>query len=244
MHYEEVDYGGFRQLNFEFNGHKGIVVFPKGDIAAVNRKWVWRAEFFGQYDRVDRMMLERGYMLLHYSISDMYGCPEAIELMKKFYDFVVKEFKLCSKTVIIGLSRGGLYASNFALTYPETVSALFLYAAVMDIKSWPRKAYEDTSLWEGCKKCYGLTEETYKEYHNSPADRLDEFVSNKFPVFVMTGDKDTSVKFEENTKLLIDRYVKENMPLQYIVLKDEKSHPYDLEDVTPICDFLCKYYKI
>ena len=112
------------------------MIFPKEPDYL--RRWIWRAEFLDcGFDTVDVEMLRRGYFLVYYRVSDMYGCPKSIGYMKKFYDFIVSELDLDQKTILFGFSRGGLYSVNFALRYPAIVRALYLDAPVLDIKSWP-----------------------------------------------------------------------------------------------------------
>lgn len=130
------DYHGGTQCNYDYNGRLLIIVQPAKRRAEVC-PWVWRAEFFDAFPAVDIALLEKGYVIVYYCLSDMYGCPQAVLEMKRAHDFVVKEFSLCEKADIFGFSRGGLYASNYAVKYPNDVSSLYLDAPVMDIRSWP-----------------------------------------------------------------------------------------------------------
>ena len=134
---EQSEYHGFLRLDFEYQGREVIVVCPKQ--RAAGNPWVWRAEFFGAFDTVDVEMLNRGWHVVYYQVSNMYGCPEAISLMKTFHDFVTVAYGLSQKADIFGFSRGGLYAVNYALRYPQEVSTLYLDAPVVDLMQWPRE---------------------------------------------------------------------------------------------------------
>ena len=57
------EYKGYPRFDFDFNGHKGIVIVPRQPRA--DRKWVWRTEFLGAFDSVDVEMLNRGFYLAH-----------------------------------------------------------------------------------------------------------------------------------------------------------------------------------
>jgi len=229
---------GYKRYDFVYKGHNAIVCFPN----SIKNKdggpapWVWRAEFFAQYDEADMIMLERGYYLLHYSISDMYGDPEAVRLMKGFYDFAVREFKLSKKTILIGLSRGGLYAVNYTAEYPETVAALYLDAPVLDVNSWPRGKSPDA--WEEWKIRYGLTDETAWGFKGNPLDKLQILTDNDIPVFLASGDADTTVPLPENGQRLIDFYLARNKRIKYIIRPGQGHHPHGQRDQTPVCDFL------
>ena len=74
------------KLTFLLNGRQTIVVRP--DTPAKGNPTVWRAEFFGAFDSVDRAMLERGWFIVYHSVSNMYGCPESIVMLREFCDYV------------------------------------------------------------------------------------------------------------------------------------------------------------
>ncbi|MBQ9482350.1 MAG: alpha/beta hydrolase, partial [Clostridia bacterium] len=120
-------------FDFEYNGNAATVIVP----ANANGEWVWKTEFFYAFDGAERKLLEDGYTRVYYSVSDRYGSYSAVRAMHDFYLYVVKEFNLKSKCHMFSFSRGGLYAFNFALSYPEYVASVYLDAPVLDMKSWP-----------------------------------------------------------------------------------------------------------
>ena len=163
----QSEWNGYQRLDFSCEGHDGCVIFPHTPLQPGNR-WIWRAEFLGAFDTVDRALLERGWCLTYFHISDMYGCPQAVEWMESFRQLVVSEWNLCDKTVLEGFSRGGLYACNYAAAHPDKVSCLYLDAPLLDICNWPggfaTNPRQDKE-WEDCKRWYGLTDETeYDRY--------------------------------------------------------------------------------
>lgn len=50
--------------------------------------------------------------------------------MKRFHDHLVSDFSLSEKAALFGFSRGGLYAFNYSLLYPQDVAVLYLDAPV------------------------------------------------------------------------------------------------------------------
>ena len=70
-------------------------------------------------------------------LSDQYGAPEAVEEMERFRRYMVRRLDLSPRMGLIGLSRGGLYAVQYAGQYPQHTAALYLDAPVVDIQSWP-----------------------------------------------------------------------------------------------------------
>ena len=232
------DYNGFEQREFDLYGHRAYVISPNGE---PNGRWIWRAEFLGAFDTVDVEMVRRGYTLVTYSISDMYGCDEAVELMKQFYDFCISELNLSEHTILFGFSRGGLYSANFALKYPSLVSALYLDAPVLDIKSWPGGLGVGVGSEHNFKEClqiYGLDRSSVLSFKGNPADRLSELADNKIPVVLVAGAVDEDVPLSENGALLASVYEMTDVPFLYIVKENCAHHPHSVDDPTDICMFL------
>lgn len=235
----ESEWKGYRRHDFTVAGHAGLLVLPKK--AAEGRPWVWRAEFFGAFDRVDMAMLEKGWYLTNYSISDMYGCPEAVELMHGFQRALVTEFSISEKAVIFGFSRGGLYAFNYAAKHPEQVSALYLDAPVLDIFSWPGgfgAAARQEKEWQECLQAYGLTEETVKSFHGSPLDLADRVIDAGIPMIIVAGDADADVPISENTFRLAGLCKAMGDGFKLIIKPGVAHHPHSLGDPSPIVSFL------
>lgn len=229
----------YERHDFRFDGRDVIIVTPR--TSAVNNPWVWRAEFFGAFDYADRALLERGWHIAYYRVSNMYGCPRAILLMKQFHDYIVKRYNLSGKADLFGFSRGGLYASNYTLEYPGDVSTLYLDAPVLDIRSWPAgygRGARSENEWKECMDLYGLTEDTAKDFSGNPADRLDDLIRTLVPVVLVAGDSDEVVPYEENGKLLVDRFAKARAKIKAIVKKGVGHHPHSLENPEEIVSFI------
>lgn len=227
---------------FDFNGHKAHFVVPAN---AKDGAWIWRTEFLDcGFDWVDREMIRRGYALVYYSVSDMYGSPRAVELMHEFYLFATEELGYAKKTCFFGFSRGGLYAANFALAYPESAACLYLDAPVLDIKSWPGGLGVGLGAeheWLECLDEYGLDRSTVLSFRGNATDRADELAALGIPVVMVVGDSDVDVPHTENSEILAAEYEKAGAPLLYIIKPGCDHHPHSLEDPTDICDFIEKY---
>lgn len=128
-----MSFEGYKTYEFEVGGRYSIIVCPKEPLE--NNLWIWKTEFFEAFNFAERALLDKGFYLAYHCVSDMYGCPESIQMMKEFYDVAVNEYGLNKTPSLFGFSRGGLYACNFALTYPECVGMLYLDAPVLDVRS-------------------------------------------------------------------------------------------------------------
>ena len=242
LNVEKELWNGYDKLNFAVAGREGFTVCPETPLPG--KPWAWRAEFFGAFDYVDRALLRRGWHLAYYRVSDMYGCPEAVADMAKFQDTAEKEMGLSPKAALFGFSRGGLYAVNYAAAYPERVSALYLDAPVLDIRSWPGgwgRGDGATKEWEECKAWYHLDEDSAQDFRQNPLDRIPELLAAKIPVILVAGDADTAVPFAENGRIFAARYQEGGGSIQVILKPGCGHHPHSLENPAPIVAFLEKY---
>ncbi len=239
---EKRDYCGFDHYVFEWGGHEANVILPHQQ---KEKLWVWRAEFLSfNFNWVDVEMLNRGYALVYYRISDLYGCPRAVDLMNDFYGFCTGELGFDEKTIFFGFSRGGLYSANFALKYPERVYALYLDAPVLDIKSWPGglgRGVGSPREWGEALECFGLDRSSVLSFRGNPVDNVAKLAADGIPCAMVVGDDDDDVPHMENAEILVREYERVGAPLLYIVKKGCAHHPHSLEDPTPVADFLVKY---
>ena len=221
-----------REEIFEWNGYQATVLIPDN----ANGRWIWKTEFFHAFEQAEVALFERGYTRVYYQISDKFGSPDSVRLMRQFHKELLKRFSfLEEKAILFGFSRGGLYAYNYALYYPESVAKLYLDAPVLNLRSWPWHKGVNHDLF--CKE-YNVNEETFQTFHGSPIDTVAEFAQYDIPLLIVAGDKDLSVPFEENTALLESYYRSAGKSFSLIVKAGCGHHPHSLEDVTPIVEFI------
>jgi pimeloyl-ACP methyl ester carboxylesterase len=230
----------YERLDFVVAGQPAILILPKNP--APGRPWVWRAEWFGgrHGPQASLALLERGWHLAYINASDRYGSPDAIATFDAFYRHLRREAELAEKVVLEGFSRGGLYAFNFAATYPERVAALYLDAPALDLRSWP--GYKK-SRWAEVAACYGLTEAAMETALVSPLDRIEPVLRAGIPIIGVSGDADKIVPYEENLAVLAKRYRAGGGLIEVIVKPGGGHHPHSLEDPTPIVDFILKHAR-
>ncbi len=217
---------------YVYNGNKATVIIPDN----FNGKWIWKTEFFTAFDRAEQALLEQGYARVYYQISDMYGNNKAIRLMHEFHKDLLKRFSnFCSKAILFGFSRGGLYAFNYAITYPESVEKVYLDAPVLDLKSWPRIGiFEHYEML----KMMNLDETTLAYFNENPTDNFAEYFSHKIPTLLIAGAKDSVVSYYHNAYQMIEYCKTNDIELKYIVKPECDHHPHSLDDVSPILEFV------
>ncbi len=233
-------WNGFVQEEVTVADRSCRVVLP--NTAAPGRPWIWRTEFFGHEPQADIALLERGFHLGYMDVTNMFGGPPAMLLMDAFHAYMTTERGLAMKPVLIGLSRGGLFALNWAARHPEWVAGLYLDAPVCDFKSWPagQGKYPGNPVeWERLKKVYGFVDDAEAmAYPLNPIDNLQPIAAAKIPILSVCGDVDQTVPFDENTAILEKRYRDLGGPIRVILKPGVGHHPHSLKDPQPIVDFV------
>ena len=226
---------GCKRLDFVVAGRPALLIVP--ETPAAGKPWIWRTEWFGHFPQADLALVARGWHVAYMNAQDLYGGPAAMALFDTYYQRVRADYGLAPRVVMEGFSRGGLYAFNFAATWPERVSALYLDAPVLDLNSWPGRK---SPLWAECAASYGLTEAQLATAKVSPLDRIEPVVRAGIPIFGVSGDADEAVSYKENLAVLVQRYRAAGGLIEIVIKPGGKHHPHSLTDPTSIVDFLLK----
>ncbi len=232
----ETEWNGYKKIEFTVGGRLSYIVCPETE--APGKPWVWRCEFFGAFDSVDRALLKQGWHLAYHKVSDMYGCPEAVAMMHEFQTEVCETFGLSRQPALFGFSRGGLYAVNYALTYPYEVSLLYLDAPVLNIADWPCGMERFAREGKECMDWFHLTPETLQDFRGNPIDHAEEIAVSQIPVIIVAGAADTVVHWDKNGKIF-DARLREHGGIVHTIVKPEcDHHPHSLSDPRPVTDFI------
>lgn len=230
---------GGKELEFEFEGRKCILCVP--DSPRADKRVLWRAEFFHAFERCDVEMFKKGWYRAYIQASNMFGSPGSVEIMKRFHDFLVSEFALCEKMILVGLSRGGLYSVNYAATYPDDIAALYLDAPVLSVANWPfglgRTARNEDEV-KLALKAFNMTEEQLLKAKLQPLDRVEKIAEAGIPVVFVCGDSDTTVDLRDNTETFIAKFKDLGGRYEYYLKPGCEHHPHGLDDPTPVIAFL------
>ncbi|MBD2753852.1 GDSL-type esterase/lipase family protein [Spirosoma validum] len=232
---------GYDCADFMFEGRNAKVVKPR--VVATGKPWIWRARFWGHEPQTDIALLDRGFHLVYCDVAELFGNAEAISLWNKFYRSMHKA-GLADKVCLEGLSRGGIYAYNWAIENPKKVACVYVDAPVLDLKSWPGgkgQSKGSPSDWEIFKKDYGLkSEEEALQFKGNPLDRIAEIVNGKFPMLHVVGDADDAVPVSENTEPFEKQVLALGGQITVIHKPGVNHHPHSLPNPTPIVDFILK----
>ena len=237
---------GYVRRNFMVNGKKAWVVLPKK--AAAGNPWSWCMEFPTAF--VERcaafQLLDNGYHHANIKVGNTFGAPEAQKSFRMFYD-LLQRLKLKEKGVLIGISRGGLYAYRFASENPDAVSVIYGDAPVCDFRSWPGpfgKYGGSKGDWRLLKKLYGFkSDEEAKKYPGNPVDILDRLDPEKIAIIHVIGLDDKVVPPAENTYILAERWRKLGGKIKIITKEKCGHHPHGLEDPAETVNFILENNK-
>lgn len=238
------NWNGFEIIEFKFNGVDAKIVFPKK--SNPSRKWIWRTQFWAHEPQTDIALLNQGFHVVYVDVVDLYGNQVAVNRLSDFYTFLIKNFGLNKKTVLEGMSRGGLDAFNWASENTDKIFCIYVDAPVCDIKSWPGglgKGQGSKNDWEKCLKAYDLTELSVQDFKGIPLDNCIKLAKAKIPIISVCGDADTVVPFEENSQKLAEIYRAAGGKIELIVKKGIGHHPHSLKDPKPIVDFILKHTR-
>jgi pimeloyl-ACP methyl ester carboxylesterase len=229
-----------------FDGYEGVidgrackVVVPTA--AAPGRPWAWRPEFFDAFAEVDAQVVARGFHLVCIDVTDHYGCPKAMGHGDVLWREMATRFGLAEEFAFIALSRGGLFAYNYAVRFPERVACIYADNPVCDFKSWPAgwgTGPGSVDDWAKCLAVYGFTEEQAREYGDNPVDRAAVIAEAGIPVFQVLGDEDEVVPVEENGYVMRERLRAAGGEYREIIKPGALHHPHGPKDPTPVVEFV------
>ena len=229
---------GCQRLDFVVEGRPALLIVPA--TPAPGKPWIWRTEWFGHFPQVDLALVARGWHVAYMNVKDMYGDPASMKLLDAYYQRVRADYGLAPRVVMEGFSRGGLYAFNFAATWPERVLALYLDAPALNLNSWPGPKHP---LWAECAAAYGVTPAQLAKAKVSPLDRIEPVARAGIPIFAVSGDADEAVAYPENLAVLVRQYRAAGGLIEVVIKPGGKHHPHSLADPTPIVDFLLKHAR-
>lgn len=242
---ENIDtWNGFRRHVFKVDGCECWVVEPKQ--AAPGNPWTWCMEFPGAFTARTGVpkLLEKGFHHVHINVGNTFGSPAALKHFDAFYR-VIAEKGLAQKGALIGISRGGLYAYNWAALNPDKVACIYGDAPVCDFKSWPAgkgKGAGSKGDWAGVIKSYEFKDEAEAlAYKLNPVDNLAALAKAKIPLIHVVGDADTTVPVEENTTIVERRYKELGGEMVVIHKPGVGHHPHGLDDPQPLVEFILKH---
>jgi pimeloyl-ACP methyl ester carboxylesterase len=235
---------GFTRQHFTADGCPAWIVEPQQP--APGNPWTWCMEFPDAFTERTGVLqlLAKGFHHVHIVVGNTHGCPAALKHFDAFYKVLI-EHGLAQKGTLIGISRGGLYAYNWAAENPDKVACIYGDAPVCDFKSWPAGKGTGKGAkreWEALIKNYGFKDEAEAlAYTKNPVDQLAPLATAGIPIIHVVGDTDDVVPVAENTAIVEQRYRALGGTIKVIHKPGIGHHPHGLDDPTPVVEFICNH---
>jgi len=214
--------------NFTLRGRPAFVLLPDPAKRSTPQPWVFYAPTLPCCpDEAERWMheqfLKAGVAVAGIDVGEAYGSPKSHEFFDALYSELTQRRGFARKACLFGRSRGGLWASSWAIANPDRVAGLIGIYPVYDLRSYPGLAT--------AAPAYGLTptelEQRLAEFN--PVARLSTLARAKIPVTIIHGDVDKTVPLPENSGALLRQYEAEGVGnlVRLIVLKGQGHNFYE-----------------
>ncbi len=237
---------GYTRHRFKVDGCEAWLVEPKTPLPG--RPWSWCMEFPDAFTErcAAPALLAKGFHHAHIVVGNTFGAPGALKHFDAFHAEMTRR-GLGPKPVLIGLSRGGLYAYRWAAANPGKVSVIYGDAPVCDFKSWPAgrgKGKASAPDWQSLIKLYGFRDEAEAlAYTGNPVDTLEPLAKAGVALIHVVGDADEVVPVAENTALIEQRYLALKGEMKVIHKPGVGHHPHGLDDPAPVVDFILRHTR-
>ncbi len=154
-------------------------------------------------DKAEEWMHEQftraGIAVAGIDTGESYGSPAAVKAAESLHAELVRR-GYATKPAVLGRSRGGLWASSWAIAHPELTAGVGGIYPVYDWRTYP--GIETAAV------AYGLTpaELTAQAAALCPIERIDVAAKAGVPFCIIHGDDDTVVPLGPNSATLKQRY--------------------------------------
>lgn len=232
-------WNGFKKEVKELYGRELIIVYPEKP----NGRWVLKTEYFNAFPETEIKLVQKGYHLVHIKNKTRWHVWEDTEARAALAEYMHKELGLSKKCVIVGMSCGGMQGIYFGAKYPQYVSCMWLDAPVVNLLSCPFGLGKRVSvdMREEFVKNKGIDLPELLAYREHPLDFIPQLVENDIPVFLVAGDSDTVVPYDENGIYVDKAYRAAGRTIETVIKPGCDHHPHGLEDDAPILEFIEKY---
>lgn len=230
----ESEWHGRVRHDFRFEDRDVIVVEPS--TPAPNSPWVWRPAFFDAFPAIDMRLLDEGYHIVYFDLTDEWGRPQALDAGEKFYELMTGTYGLNRKVVMEGLSRGGYYSLRWGQLHPESVACLLLDNPLCDLYELKR----NDEWWADVIAKWGFEGDgpVYDEFRDNAIYNIGVLADNRVPILALSGGSDTIVPYEKNIKIVKDVYLRNGAPIKSIVRPGGGHHPHGLDNPDAVLPYL------
>jgi alpha-beta hydrolase superfamily lysophospholipase len=192
---------------FEVAGRTAFLFTPTESSSSSSsspKPWILYSPTLPAYpDKAEQWMHEQfvaaGVAVAGVDTGESYGSPEAVKAAESLHAEMVRR-GYSTKPAVLGRSRGGLWASAWAIAHPELTAGVGGIYPVYDWRTYPGVAK--------AAPAYGLTPEQLEARAADlcPIERIDLAVRAGVPFCIIHGDDDKVVPLGPNSAELKKRY--------------------------------------
>lgn len=238
------EWNSFKAEIFEFDGKRATVTFPKSPVA--EKKWLFKTEYINAFPSFELEMLKRGYFVANIENETRWCLESDTQRQIKFAEFLQKEYGLNKKCLPVGMSCGGMQAVYLAAKAPYLTAGLYLDAPVLNLLSCPCGIGKSKEILGNMYREYveatGSSVSELINYRKHPIDYVGALIDNNIPVFLICGDSDDTVPYEENGKVLYEKYLESGKDITLVLKQGCNHHPHGLTDNSQLIDFAQRVY--
>lgn len=236
---QEDIWHGCKRHSFKLNNCLSWIVEPAKP--AADNPWIWCMDYPDAFtDRIGvPELLDRGFFHVYTEVNNTFSYSDALKQWDAFYEIIVKA-GLAKQGTLVGLSRGGLYAYNWAALNPDKIMCIYGDAPVCNLDSWPGEmGTGQVGYLKNMADYYTFEDDAealaWDEY---PIDNLDVIAKARIPIIHVIGEMDNIVRPPENSDLIAERYKRLGGRITVIRKPEDGHHPHGLDDPAPIVEFI------
>jgi pimeloyl-ACP methyl ester carboxylesterase len=225
---------------FEVSGRTAFLFTPAEASAASSPKpWILYSPTLPAYpDKAEKWMHEQfvaaGVAVAGVDTGESYGSPEAVKAAEALHAEMVRR-GYSTKPALLGRSRGGLWASAWAVARPELTAGVGGIYPVYDWRTYPGLGKAAVA--------YGLSPEQLAAQAADlcPIERIDVAARADVPFCIIHGDDDKVVPLGPNSAEVKKRYEAAGKgELVTLIVAPDQGHSFwdGFFNCQPLVDFL------
>lgn len=188
--------------------------------------WIFYSPTLPQYpDAHEQWMhqqfIDAGIAVAGIDIGEAYGSPKGREAFDALYRELTEKRGFAAKPCLFGRSRGGLWASSWAIANPGRVAGLIGIYPVFDFRTYPGLAK--------AAPAYDLppAELEARAAEFNPIERVSVLAKARIPAAIIHGDVDKVVPLKENSAEFVRRYREAGAePLVKLIIVEGQGHNF------------------
>jgi len=190
---------------FQVEGRPAFIFHPPKEKRKQPQPWIFYSPTLPAYPDVHEkwmheQFLAAGVAVAGIDVGEAYGSPASRKLLTAFYREMTDNRGYAAKPCLLGRSRGGLWASSWAIEHPDCVSGIAGIYPVFDLRTYPGL--------EKAAPAYGLSPQQLEAglADLNPIERIEVLAKARIPAFFIHGKVDKVVPLKENSEEFVKRY--------------------------------------